>query len=592
MIFAILQRLRPTRLTLTTLIGLLWAVTFGGIRDFVWADLKEGSISLKGLSLSVRGLVILGFALLFAMIGVLLFNDLWRGLFPLLPALNGVTGRGSLVPAALLPLTLFMFTLAWSFALVGALYSHWAVRLGVLILYLGTGTLWSLSLFASVTLSSSLMWGGLALLGMGGIVVIFAVSRWIKPPPALAFPLLLGAVALTHVVAQFQSVTDLRMTGIPLVLGNIGVTLAVLQILILPLLFLIGLDIADFVRQAARWPIEILRERLPGYLLLIALPFLLGWRLWIVFADLWGQLQTAPLETVLPPYLGALGVPLWVGVLWFLTSRGGHPDGEGINRAVARWALIIILGYYVVQSVDGYAPGPDLLLLVSPMAILGGLVLAWRGHRPLGLYLSLVGAIHLWSLLTELDAPLRWFYWDRPVMVEFWWVVIFALTALWWGLRGRLDVERAGNLLFLLLILILLRQTDFIENPFSPFFAFAGIGFIAFGIAWDVLTAGSWANVSTPGLPRISRIFLYLGYVLITVTVINWALTAHDLNTIEQFTGGVAMAGLTRFGRPFLYAIFAVTLAGRERERGREGERERGREGEIRRLNVWIFLAS
>jgi hypothetical protein len=140
-------------------------------------------------------------------------------------------------------------------------------------------------------------------------------------------------------------------------------------------------------------------------------------------------------------------------------------------------------------------------------------------------------------------------------------VLFFALVALWWLARGTLTNERAARLLFLVLITALLRQTDFIENPFSPFFGFAGIAFIAFGIVWDSLTIGSWANVGTPTLPRISRIFLYVGYVLLTVTVVNWALTTHDLWTVGRFTGDWAVAGLRRFGVPMLYAIYAVTLS-------------------------------
>jgi hypothetical protein len=566
MLFTLLERLRPTRVTLSALIGLILAVSFAGVRDFVWADLKEGSISLKGLSLTVRGLIVLGFILLFAMIGVLLFNDMWRGLFPLLPALSGITGRGSLVPTALLPLTLFLFTIAWTFALVGALYSHWTARVGVLILYLVTGLFWSFSPLSSALVSPSVNTvgaAGLALLGLGAIALIFAASGWLKLSPAVAFPLILSAVALTHAVAQYKNVIDLQTTGIPLVLGNIGLTLALLQTLTLPLLLLIGLDIADFVRQAARWPIEIVADRLPGVILLATLPFVLGWRLWISFGSLATYLQTTPIQKAILPYLGALGVPLGVGLLWWLTTRGPEkPTGSAIDAAVRHYGFALVLVYYAVQSVDAYLFNADLLFWLSVVAITGGVVLAQRERQSLGLYIALVGGIHVWSMLTELDAPLRWLYWERPEMVEFWWIIIFTLVALLWTVRRLWTVERAGRLLFLLLIITLLRQTDFIENPFSPFFAFAGIGFLAFGIVWDALTIGSWANVSTPGLPRISRVFLYLGYVLITVTLLNWSLTAHDLGTIENFTGGVAMAGLNRFGRPLLYAIFAATLAG------------------------------
>jgi hypothetical protein len=44
------------------------------------------------------------------------------------------------------------------------------------------------------------------------------------------------------------------------------------------------------------------------------------------------------------------------------------------------------------------------------------------------------------------------------------------------------------------------------------------------------------------------------------VTVINWSLASHDIATIGKFTGETAVAGFERFGRPMLYAIFALML--------------------------------
>jgi len=142
---------------------------------------------------------------------------------------------------------------------------------------------------------------------------------------------------------------------------------------------------------------------------------------------------------------------------------------------------------------------------------------------------------------------------------DVWWTLILLGAGLLWLARGRLTERRAGHLLFLTLILILLSQTDFISNRFTVF-GFGGISFLAFGIVWDALTVGAWANVNSRGLPRTSRIFLYLGYVLLTVAVIEWAVVSHDLAAVGQLTGDLGLVGLDRFGRPMLYAIFAVTL--------------------------------
>ncbi len=121
--------------------------------------------------------------------------------------------------------------------------------------------------------------------------------------------------------------------------------------------------------------------------------------------------------------------------------------------------------------------------------------------------------------------------------------------------------QTIGALLFLLILTALLRQRDFIENPFTPFLGFAGIAFVAFSLIWDLVTRGSWAEESR-SLPRVSRIFLYLGYVLFAATMLNWALATHDLQAIGQMTGGGALAGFDRFGMPMIYAVFLLTPIG------------------------------
>lgn len=64
-----------------------------------------------------------------------------------------------------------------------------------------------------------------------------------------------------------------------------------------------------------------------------------------------------------------------------------------------------------------------------------------------------------------------------------------------------------------------------------------------------------------PTLPRVSRILLYLGYSLLTVTVANRAVSIHDLTVISRLTGETALDGLEGYGRPMLSAIVVVPLA-------------------------------
>jgi hypothetical protein len=200
-------------------------------------------------------------------------------------------------------------------------------------------------------------------------------------------------------------------------------------------------------------------------------------------------------------------------------------------------------------------------VIVAAMAVAAAAPLARRGHRAAALYLGVFGLLAIRSELSGPGRLLSGIASASEDLVDVWWVALFTIVGLVWWVQGRLTRARASRLLFLLVIGALLRQTDFLANPFSPVLGFAGIYFVAFGIAWDALTMGTWANTGSLRLPRVSRVFLYLGYVLITLAVINWTFGAHDLVAASRLTGDQAIFGLKRFGLPLIYVIYGLMLA-------------------------------
>ena len=62
-------------------------------------------------------------------------------------------------------------------------------------------------------------------------------------------------------------------------------------------------------------------------------------------------------------------------------------------------------------------------------------------------------------------------------------------------------------------------------------------------------------------MPRVSRILFYLGYILFSIAALNWSVATHDISQVNFFTGQAALGGFGLFGKPLIYAIFAVTLA-------------------------------
>jgi hypothetical protein len=622
--------------------GLLWRALAGTWRDFVWADLRHGTLSLRDLSLGTRSLIWLGFGLLVMTLGLVVANDAVRAQLPIAALPNAVPGRGSLVPIALVPATLFLVAMAWAFLLTGALHAHPAIRLGTLVLYVALAINWT----GEGTVASTLAWGvswGATLL----VPAMFALRWRAAPRPILEYTPLLVLTSVTFVLLQQRGAESWRVTGIALLLSQLNNEVLSLTLLILPLLALAGVGVAGFAHQFAGWTTQVAGRWLPGWALRAALVLLLGWRLREVGLEALGRIDTSSPGEAALAYGGALGVPLAVGLAWLLVRRAtgragphaGWPEptngaetteepeptngaeiaeehaltsgvttveepgltsgpeaAEEIAGEADRHALRLIVAFVAPQLLGfvlvtlvlpaaalgllPYELGPTYLglivaglnstplmlgwrLLVAGLAVILGIVLARRRRSALGLLLVVFG---LTAALRELTAP------DRPLgvlapygglagLVDLWWVLLFALVGVVWLLRGRLTDERVGRLLLLVLITLLLRQTDFISNRFSPFFGSGGVWFIAFGLAWDALTIGAWANQSTPGLPRVSRVLLYLGYSLLTVTVVCWAVSAHDLTAVSRLTGDAALDGLQVYGRPMLYAIFAVTLA-------------------------------
>ncbi len=556
-------------------------------------------MDLRGLSRLTRAIILAGFSLLFGTVLVLLINDFLRDRFSLIALPNSflfAPGRGMMLPVPLVPLTLFLIAVAWSFALAGAIHSHIAIRLGVLIFFVLSAIRQLLILITSAVSGGlnppDLVVLAIVLLAILLVVILFLVLAQLEPRPALEFTLLFLLTSLVFFTAQLNNVTEYRLTGIPLNLANLQLDVMDFSSIVIPFLLFIGVDIADFTRDASGWLSRDLSQRLPAWALISVFFLFCAWRIYGLIQEMLGLLAQSSIHAEVMSFLGALGEILIVGLVWFceekLLPREKREEVmvEEMTEKVAHTALWVILIYnltslvsFALTSIISAFPLPALVgpvlkttdwlnqnsdawgVLVNIGALILAARLARRGQVALPLYLGVFGMLHLYYKITNPGALLGALFWNNPQPVDSWWVALLSLLGVYLLLSKKLTRQKAGELFFLLLITFLLRQTNFISSPLSPVFGFAGVGFIAFGVVWDALTSGSWANTSTPGLSRTTRIFLYLGYVILTVTVINWALSTHDLTSLNQLTGNTALIGLERFGRPMLYAIFILTFS-------------------------------
>ena len=581
-----ITRTRPAHAAAASSAASALATFSEGVRRLVLADLQEGVVRIGDLPRLIRALTWLGFVLLFAMVGVLFFSEAFRAAFPLLSTISWITPRGALIPSALIPLTLFIFSVAWAFLLVGALHARLAVRLAVLLLYLVVAGVWIISI-SSIWFSEALIWVTLLL-----VPIFFFVRRRAQAAPALEFGVLVVLVCLTFGLPQIYAIEmlDIMLSGL----------VDTLSFLILPLVLFIGLDIAEFVHRAASWVSGLTDSWTNRRVLYGVLFLLLIWRFGSVVLQALDRVERSSPAEEAASYAGGLVIPLAVGLVGWLVWRQGGEDVsvERLMKVAKKVALPLIAAYLGLQILNsvlfmlggslssvlyelgfrfqergaltkGALEFTDRLsaqygtweMLLAVVAILASFWLARQGRRTVALYLGILGTNMLWMELTEAGRPLSFFGWNGFGPVDFWWVVAFGAVTFVWLVQGRLTEGRARRLLLLVMITFLMSQTEFIEDPFSPFLGFTGLGLVALGIIWDSLTIGFWANNGSRGLPRVSRIFMYLGYVLLGVAVLNWYVASHNILEVDFFTGLAALAGFSLFGKPLIYAIFVVTLA-------------------------------
>ncbi|HMO59338.1 MAG TPA: hypothetical protein PKC19_18435, partial [Roseiflexaceae bacterium] len=200
---------------------------------------------------------------------------------------------------------------------------------------------------------------------------------------------------------------------------------------------------------------------------------------------------------------------------------------------------------------------PGLALIALGLALA-----AQRRGNPANTQVGLVFAWCLgWRWLTSEGRPLAALQFGHAE-VDAVLLVGFALLAGYWALQRTLTHERALRLLALGVLMALLNQTDFLDNPFSPIFSFAGVFFLVFGIVWNVLTSGgAYLNADSPGFPRSGRLMLYLGYMLISVNVAHWYLVTHAVD-VQATQAAIQNSGYLIYGLPIAY--LALTSGGAE----------------------------
>jgi hypothetical protein len=369
-------------------------------------------------------------------------------------------------------------------------------------------------------------------------------------------------------------------------------------LLIVPFLVIAGLGWVDFGVEVSGWAAHEARRALRSPWVEALLLGVLGVRLAGLLAELAGG-PIAPGQW--RAWAGA--ALLCAGLLPIMLLRRA-PAREGPSRRLlttiavvtpmAQIVIVVLLqAASVVLLLGAITPAltqsqnqvNDALLAASDMVqryrelglALVALAVAIVAHRRGRQATAAFGGVLAWSALigwltTEGQALAAWRFEHRDVdAILLGAITIAALARL---ARRELTEERALRMLAAVLLLALLNQTDFLDNPFSPLFSFAGVFFLIFGIVWNILTAsGGFVNQETPGLSRDSRALLYVGYVLLSVGVSHWYLVSHNLG-MQETQGSMNQVGFTLVGLPFAYLMVVERgrLLLRQEEGGDTGE--------------------
>ena len=564
-----------------------------GLRDVVWADIREGLPRLSDLHSTTRILGVLGILVIVAAALQLIFIDGLRDDSLLVAGHADLGGRVQLVPLGLAPLTLATLTVAWTFLLTGAARAHWSVLLAVAVMFFATSLVWIAG--AAPTASPGQRMLPLAAMLLAGGAA--AASR--RAPRLWLLPIF--AVVLALVALAYGAVNALRGAQVdPVAVENpiitLGLLLSLAAGLALPLLVVLGFGLAVFAYRAASWVGDTAASAAHGW----ALPAAVGVLAIACVAVAGTSVVGAWGETTAWGWIGALlfvVLPLAGGTAALRWARGGGAQQavdetalvQAADRSIPKVAaalfapmVVVTVGLLVTSAVGaaitvsggvGLPAATDAAInraanavtnvtgiyrlgFVVGAAAVGAALL--RRRTTLGLYLLVLGATHGWTVAVA--GPLAGLHWDDASQVAVWLAVGVVAKLVVDVVGGDLHRRRQRNYVVALSIVLLFGQVGVLDNPFHPVFALTGVALVTVALALDTLTLGGWANAGSAWLPRESRLPLYVGYAVFSLALVTWAAGTHDFEAFDLFTGDAAAGGLRLFGDPLLLSLIGVLV--------------------------------
>ncbi len=548
-------------------LGPLTPMWRAGFRDPV----VEGHLRLDGLGTVARQLARVGVVTLVVVLVGVLSAQQWRT-GPLLPA---DLGGALFLPAGLLPVSLVALAVAWVLILWGAMNASWPVRVGAAALFVVTNSFLSavpdmsavpgfalahgpalvrtfsyvppLALLASAVMTSVLgkpaRWtrAALRLVGAAGVIAFYATHLWIH-------------VAFQH--GDLPSPTPGLLSG----------TVEEIDSLLVPLVVASAVLIIDFslaIAEGAAESAGAFGSRVARGLLVVVL----GVKLWFVLLAGVGDWATYAVDrpATVVRTVAAVGLLAVVtrAVTRFAPTEAFAPAkewlvyGSSVGVAVVLLVSIVVAGgaLFVAHQlglahIPGFAehfPTAGLqnwgMPVVFVAAVITGVVLWRRGDawaRELGSGLIVLGT---WLVHVSVVNRSGWSPGFSDQVADIVTTLgVLGLTVLHWR---RLDASSSTALLAV---------TVFYWLAFTrgDWLAIAGgllqltpVVVVVAGVLFTILSGAGFAASSTRSFPSDSRVLLFVGYLVLSATILLWVEATHAAAMSDQFAAnGFFLVGI------------------------------------------------
>jgi hypothetical protein len=551
---------------------------------------EDGHLRLKGMSPVVRQVAIVGVSMLVLLLISVLFSERWRQgelLF-----LDTSSGRPEFLPTGVLPVTLVALAFAWIVLSIGALHGARWVRVIVALLFLATASALGRAAAFEVGDSLALKIGPetirVAFFTVPGLLLLSCLVpdrfyrrfRWlwlVLTPVAVAVMFMTHLwVHLAFLDAGFEAHTAALVSG----------SVADVRGLLTPLIFASGLLVIDFGLDVAKGIAlsgRTMAARWVKVLLAAVVVVKLGVQLfpvseWITYVQ---RRPVSVARTLLS--VGALGLAGW----WIARHRSNEEATDRNKERLLYGAsfmlsvptllsmLAVSVGVFLtvqLSNASGYRLIRDFpttglfqygrIVLAAAAVLLGIYLLRERppgtgpltggaARRQLGAGVLLIGAWVLPSVIAEaFDIQLGFHDGLFDILLTF--AVAAFMVTRWAQLTSTQAVTGLAIVLF---SWVVMTKGDWISIG-GRAIGLPEVLIVVFGIGFSLLGDCQFTARSSRSLPEASRSLLWVGYLLLSVTIFHWFVVVHAVDDSEQ----LADVGYFYLGMPLAAWLAASYL--------------------------------